>query len=277
MPVAASPQLKELRVDRKGPIASVTFRAVTLARPFIAELSEVLRDLEADRSVRAVIFTGQRSVFMTGADRAELSRLQSHRDIDRFLSLPHDLVVRFLTSEKLLVAAINGYCLGGGLEFALACDLRTCASDLREKSGGQLAFLGLPETSLGIVPACGGAYLTFHSAGLSAARRLLFTSAPVSADDALRFGLVDLLLESGELLQETERWIAGILSQCPFSALVQTKKLVNAPVVDGLEKSLALAVAGLKHCCERGDKDERLSQAHVDNCRQFRTAGKIFS
>jgi enoyl-CoA hydratase/carnithine racemase len=120
---------------------------VTLARPLISELSNILEDLERDSGIGAIIFTGQRSVFMTGAERAELSGLHSARDVEDFLRIPHQLVHRFLNSEKLLVAALNGYCLGGGLEFALACDFRACASDLKSPSGSDLEFIGLPPSA----------------------------------------------------------------------------------------------------------------------------------
>ena len=263
-------EFNEISLESEGAIAVVRFRAVTLARPLIAELYKVLGYLESDSRIRSIIFTGQRSVFMTGAERAELSALRSREDIDDFLQVPHELVHRFLESEKLLVAAINGYCLGGGLEFALACDFRTCASDLKGARGADLEFVGLPEASLGVVPAVGGAYLSQHTVGILNARRLLLMAKRYGADEAHAMGLVDILFPRARLLEETEHWVLEILSRSPRLALAQTKKLLNAPLLDNLEQNLRLAARCLTVCCESDAKDETIGRNHQAMCLQFR-------
>src|SRR5215471_162084 len=120
----------ELEVQKKGRTAIVTFNSPNLRRPFLETLWQVMIDLENDDEIGAIIFTGRKNVFMTGADLKEILALTEANAAVRFLGLPHLLVTMFCQSSKVLIAAINGYCLGGGLEFALACDLRIAVHEV---------------------------------------------------------------------------------------------------------------------------------------------------
>jgi len=267
-------ETSQLSIELRERIAVVTFRSVTLARPFIADLVSALKSLEADPAVHAIIFTGQRSVFMTGADRSELASLQSKQQVEAFLATPHKLVRQFLTSKKLLVAAINGFCLGGGLEFALACDFRTCAGDLTDNQGMDLPMFGFPEASLGVVPSVGGAYLAARIIGVVPARRLCLTGVRLSASAALSGGLVDLVAKQAILVSVTEQWINTVLARSSSYALMNIKRLINEGIIGGLDHSMTLASAALHSCCESGDKDEYLSRAHAGNCLEFKGRGE---
>lgn len=262
----------ELQVQERGAVALVTFRAVTLARPLISELSRTLDGLEENPRVRMVIFTGQRKVFMTGADRSELASLRSSSDVEDFLRLPHDLLRRFISSRKLLIAAINGYCLGGGLEFALACDFRTCAADLKSSDQYGEAIIGFPEAALGVVPAVGGVQLALDTVGRSNARKLLFSSTPISAQQAHTMGLVDVLFPPETLINDTERWICSLLSRSSDASLLEIKRLLNEQMLTHLGWSLASAKSSMTRCCQLADKDARLTNSHADACFQFKSA-----
>src|SRR5215471_6482507 len=125
----------ELSLQRNGRIATVKFEAPSLSRPLLRELWTVMSELETDEAIQVVIFTGQRNIFMTGACLKEIVALNSHAAALAFLELPHALVKLFCRSDKVLIAAINGYCLGGGLEFALTCDFRIMVDKISTLGG----------------------------------------------------------------------------------------------------------------------------------------------
>src|SRR5215469_4110336 len=137
-------------LEHGGKTAVVTFGETAMNRRFVAWLESVISWLEGEHSIYAVVFTGTRSVFMTGADLTEVRQLRDHAGVEDFLRVPHTLMKRIYGMEKLTAAAINGRCVGGGLELALVCDCRTAVDVLSP-------YLGLPEVRLGLVPALGGA------------------------------------------------------------------------------------------------------------------------
>ena len=135
-------------LEHGGKTAVVTFGETAMNRRFVAWLDSVVAWLEGELSISAVVFTGTRNVFITGADLTEVRQLRDRDDVEDFLRIPHSLMERIFGMEKLTAAAINGHCIGGGLELALVCDFRI-AVDLPSP------YLGLPEVRLGLVPALG--------------------------------------------------------------------------------------------------------------------------
>src|SRR5258707_515850 len=125
-------------LEHDGKTAIVTFGETAMNRRFVAWLDSVVAWLEDEISIAAVIFTGPRNVFMTGADLTEVRQLHDRASVEDFLRIPHSLMKRIFGMEKLTAAAINGHCIGGGLELALVCDFRV-AVDLPSP------YLGLPE------------------------------------------------------------------------------------------------------------------------------------
>lgn len=187
--------------SHSGCIAVVTFPSATLNRAFLAWFARVLDCLERDRAVEAVILRGLKSVFMTGADLPEVRELDGESAVRDFLLLPHQLM-HLYRLDKFVIAAINGYCFGGGLELALACDLRIAAGDLRDGSDAEIAFLGMPEVRLGLVPALAGTWLLMATVGRRHAMDLLYTGEPVTAARALEIGLVNQLAPRAGLIAE---------------------------------------------------------------------------
>lgn len=227
---SASPP--NVRLDREGHLALVTIdrpsKLNALDDATIAELDRVFQALGADDGVGAVIVTGAGDkAFVAGADIGVLAR-QGVLDGKQNALRGQALTLRIEQSRLPVIAAINGFALGGGLELALACDLRFAA---------RTAKLGLPEVSLGILPGYGGTQRLPRLVGSGAALQLILTGDPVTADEALRLGLVNGVCEPAELLAHCKAVAQRIVSRGP-QALALAKQAVrrgcNLPLADGL-------------------------------------------
>lgn len=183
----------------------------TLGPRGLAELAATLRALRGradDGAIRAVAVTGRPGVFAAGADLALVGGVRTR---DEALALGRAGHAAFGLLGELGVptfAFVNGVALGGGFELALACDYRTAAADVRA--------LGLPETSLGLVPGWGGAYRVPRLVGIAAALDVVLTrpaaNRPYAADEAHRAGLVDAVLPADGFVDASVAWAAGVIS-----------------------------------------------------------------
>jgi enoyl-CoA hydratase/carnithine racemase len=266
---AATQDVEGISVSQAGRVATVTLGFSTMSRAFLAWLSRMLDALEREEATEAVIFTGVKSIFMTGADLPEVRALRDDGDALDFLRLPHELMSRVLHLGKVTIAAINGYCLGGGLELALACDFRLAAEDLCDSNGAELAFLGLPEVSLGLVPALAGTWLLEATVGRRNAAELLYSAAPIPASHALRIGLIDQTAPRQALVQAALSKAEAILVNS-YPAIRGVKRLVAAKL-DGATFDQALSDSALEFaiCCRSGDKNGRLDRFHAERVKRF--------
>lgn len=173
----------------------------------------------------AVVLWGGRRIFAAGADIAELDGAGADSVGASFISALGALA----GVPRATIAAINGYALGGGLELALACDLRICAED---------AKLGLPEVLLGVIPGGGGTQRLPRLIGSSRAKEIIFSGRQVRASEALSMGLVNRVVAPDDVLAAALEW-AGVLAQ---GALV-AHGLAKAVVDQGLEGTLAAGLA----------------------------------
>jgi enoyl-CoA hydratase/carnithine racemase len=197
-----------------------------------AQIQEELRAaataLSADDGVRAVIVYGGEKVFAAGADIKEMAKM-SYADMAArapALSSAFDAVARI---PKPVVAAINGYALGGGCELALACDWRVAADD---------AKLGQPEINLGVIPGAGGTQRLARLLGPARAKDLVMSGRMVAADEALRIGLVDRVVPAAEVYSAARELVARYVSG-PAQALRAAKAAVDG----GLSLDLASGLA----------------------------------
>ncbi|QDU39512.1 Fatty acid oxidation complex subunit alpha [Maioricimonas rarisocia] len=173
----------------------------------MGELDRVAAQLEQDETAKLVIFrSGKESGFMAGADLVPLREMTRSGQIDGVLREGQDLFNRIAALPMPTVAAIHGPCLGGGLEFALACDHRVARRDSSTR-------IGLPETQLGLIPGWGGTQRLPRCIGVSAAIRMILTGERVSAARAKQLGLVDVVCERDHfdegLLQLVDELLAG--------------------------------------------------------------------
>jgi enoyl-CoA hydratase/carnithine racemase len=210
---------------------------ITLDRPdklnainatMLQELSEALDTTEKDANVRCIIITGEgKKAFSAGADITELHKLTQETAAE-FSRKGQQAFTKIETMSKPVVAAINGYALGGGLELALACDFRI-ASDH--------AKLGFPEMKLGIIPGWGGTQRLAWTVGVAEAKRLVMLGDNVKAEEALKMGLVDKVVPQKELKAEAEA-LAQRLCEYQPAALKCAKQAINSVTQSLLESGL---------------------------------------
>ncbi len=184
-----------VRVERDGAVGTIRLDrppANALSEAVSRELREAVREVEADDAVRAVVVWGGERIFAAGADIKAMAAF-GPREVEPSVGALEGALRQLEAVPKPVIAAVNGYALGGGCELALACDFRYAAED---------AHLGLPEITLGIIPGAGGTQRLPRLIGLARARELILTGRQVPADEALAIGLVDRVLEPARVYEE---------------------------------------------------------------------------
>jgi len=243
-----------VRLERRGAIALVTLdrpeRMNALSRAVVARFGELGREIAAQDDVRLVIVTGAGDkAFCAGADLKE--RAGMTEDEVRALLLAYESELGWLESISVpTIAAINGVALGGGLELALLCDLRIAAHH---------ALLGLPETSLGVIPGAGGTQRLPRLLGEARAKELILRAARLSASEALILGLVNQVMpKTDEFVLEVMNWAEPILSGAPIAIRAALQAMRGAATRD-LREGLALERAAYEKCLASEDRLEALA------------------
>ena len=199
--------------------------------------AQTVRDLDAaldmaleDEAVKVVIITGAgQMAFVAVADINEIKQIESADLAVELLRAGHQVFNRIEQARKPFIAAINGYCLGGGLELALACHLRI---------GGDRARIGLTEINLGIIPGWGGTQRLMRVVGPSKAAELILTGDPITAQEAYRLGLVNKVVPMGDVLKEAKGLARKITSKsmvairCAMDAIERGRHL---PLAEAME------------------------------------------
>ena len=209
---------------------------ITINRPkaLNALNSQVLEELEATfkavdiDKTRAIILTGAgEKSFVAGADIGEMSTL-TKAEGEAFGKKGND-VFRFIETFPIpVIAAVNGFALGGGCEISMSCDIRICSDN---------AIFGQPEVGLGITPGFGGTQRLARIVGVGMAKQLIYTARNIKADEALRIGLVNAVYPQEELLDQAKK-LASIISANAPIAVRNCKKAIN----DGLDADMDGAI-----------------------------------
>src|SRR5215216_2356873 len=173
----------------------------------IGELGDAIDEIRARDDIAAAILTGAGRAFVAGADISELAAQTPMQAKQRALR-GQRVFRQFETSPKPVIAAVNGFALGGGCELAMSCHVRI-ASDA--------AKFGQPEVKLGICPGYGGTQRLPRLVGMGRALQLLMTGEMIDAAEAYRIGLVNKVVPAGELLASAREMLAGILTQGPLA------------------------------------------------------------
>lgn len=218
--------------EQKGQIATIT---INREKALNALNSQVLEELDATLEavnldeVRCLILTGagQKS-FVAGADIGEMSTL-TKAEGEAFGKKGNDVFRKLETFPIPVIAAINGFALGGGCEIAMSCDIRICSDN---------AVFGQPEAGLGITPGFGGTQRLARIVGVGMAKQMIYTARNIKADEAFRIGLVNAVYTQEELLPAAEKMAAGIAKNAPI-AVRNCKKAIN----DGLDLDMDAAIA----------------------------------
>lgn len=173
----------------------------------IDELMDVFDKVKRDENIWCVVVTGAGKAFVAGADVAELAQLNPQAAEDKMLK-GQDLYNRIENLGKPVIAAINGFALGGGCEMAMTCTIRIAADD---------AKIGLPEIGLGIMPGYGGTQRLPRLIGRGAAMQMLLTGEPILASDAFRVGLVNLICPKDQVLAAALELAGKISAKSPLA------------------------------------------------------------
>jgi enoyl-CoA hydratase len=218
-------------VERVEPIAVVLLNRPdalnALSDELMDELVTTLVELDRDGDIRCIVLGGSERVFAAGADIAELARssaidLYYQRRVERW-----DAIAGLWTP---LVAAVSGYCLGGGCELAMACDLIVAS---------ETAQFGQPETGVGVIPGAGGTQRLTRAVGKALAMDMILTGRSLSAEEAARAGLVARVVAREAWLEEAKRVASEIAAQAPVAV-----RLAKEAVDRAFESPLQL---GLEH------------------------------
>jgi enoyl-CoA hydratase len=233
----------------RGPVAFIRFNRPDKLNAMNSKMKDetiaALRELEADDAVRIAVFTGAGDkAFVAGADINEFKDRTALEQWDLFQQpFLYDAVERF---PKPVIAMINGYCLGGGCELALACDIRI-ASDR--------AQIGQPEINIGIIPGGGGSQRLPRAVGLGKALQLILTGDRIPASEAYRVGLVDEVVPHDQLEARTLEIANRIAEKSPVAVRL-AKQAVKASARMGLEEGLRYERSLFSLVFATHDKDE---------------------
>jgi enoyl-CoA hydratase/carnithine racemase len=223
-----------VRVDQRGGVAVWTLdrpdRSNSLSRETLLSFGRLAREAVGNPSIRAIVITGAGDkAFCAGADLKERQGMTDD-DVRRQVELYRSELGPLDRSPKPVVAAINGVAYGGGLELALVCDLRVGAAHAR---------LGLPETTLGIIPGAGGTQRLPRVVGEARAKEMILLGRPIDAETALAWGLLNRVTPAGkDIVDDVVAWIQPIAEGAPIAqgaALEAIDRSFDATLEQGLE------------------------------------------
>ena len=236
----------------KGSIAIIT---INREKALNALNSEVLDDLEKvfdgvdTNAVRCLILTGagQKS-FVAGADIGEMSTL-TKAEGEAFGKKGNDVFRKIETFPIPVIAAINGFALGGGCEISMSCDFRICSDN---------AMFGQPEVGLGITPGFGGTQRLARTVGVGMAKQLIYTARNIDAAEALRIGLVNQVVTQEELLPTAEKLANTIAGNAPI-AVRACKKAINDGLQTNIDDALVIEEKLFGSCFESYGQKEGMA------------------
>ena len=248
------PEENTLLADLADGILTLTLNRPEALNAFSRQLldafARAVEEANFNPDARVVIVTGSpagKASFSTGADLKERAGM-SEEEVKRFLFKIRSTFTAVENLARPVIAAINGFAFGGGLELAMACDLRVAAEE---------AQMGLTETSLAIIPGAGGTQRLPRLVGIARAKELILTARRISAREALAIGLVNQVVP-GENLQNTCRELAQEIARNGPIAVQQAKFAVNKGFDAPLDVGLNLESNAYWHCIPTEDRQEGL-------------------
>jgi len=242
-------------LEKEPPLAVITINRppVNALNPeAIGELTQAFKELRDDADVRVIIITGAgQYTFVAGADITSFGAGQDEPSESQFAQIKNGqkLFTDIETFPKPVIAAVNGVCLGGGNELAMACDLRIAAESAR---------FGQPEINLGIIPGWGGTQRLPRLIGKTKAMELLLTGDMIKASDALRVGLVNKVVPDSELLAQTKNVARMLATKAPI-AMANIKKAVFQGLDTSIEEGLDIEYRASVECFQTEDAVEGIT------------------
>ena len=241
-------EFKNLAVTIADRIATVKFNRPpvnALNTGFVLEIERAFDWLAQQPEVLVIVCTGEGKAFIAGADIAEMSGFNALQARE-FAQGGHRMLAKVADIEKPVIAAINGFALGGGCEFALACDIRLMADT---------AKIGQPEVNLGLIPGFGGTQRLARLVGPAFAKGLIFTGDQIDAELALRIGLVNRVVPAAELAGATMEVAKKIAARGP-TAVRLAKTCINRGLDTDLGTGCAFEIEAFGVCFATGEPAE---------------------
>lgn len=241
--------MNHLTLEKNGRIAVLTLNRPdamnALNNDVLDELYEAFGLLEADNEVGIVVLTGAGKAFVAGADIAAM------RDMDALegramMANGHKVMNRIESLKKPVIAAINGFALGGGCELAMACDIRIASTR---------AKFGQPEVNLGIIPGFGGTQRLPRLVGAGMAKYMIMTGEIIGAEEAARIGLVEKVVPAEELMDTAMKVAETILAKAPI-AIASAKAAINGGAGLGMAAASLLEIEATTGPLASQDKNE---------------------
>ena len=241
---------------------------ITLNRPdalnalnleLLTELNSLLDEIQQDEKIRAVVITGAGRAFSVGADLREAEKLDD-AGVRNFIQTGQRLFDKIESFDKPVIAALNGFTLGGGIELALACDIRIASEEAR---------IGNPEVAVGLIPAWGGTVRLPKIIGKGKATELILTGGQIDAKEAERIGLVNKTVPADEL-NSTVMWTAGTVATRAPVAVRQAKKILGKAMEMNIDEGNKMMLEGCMVCYQTEDLREGVKAIFEKRAAQFK-------
>lgn len=239
-------------LEKQGAVSVVTINRPqslnTMTDEAWQEMEVLLQELDDDQETCCIVLTGAGKHFSAGIDLSVLRQVDSQH-VMRNLPRLQRLYDRWEKLDQPVIAAINGVCIGSGMELALACDIRLAATD---------ALFSIPEVQFGLSPDMGGSQRLARTVGPGQAKRLILGCERINAGEALRIGLVEQIVEPDKLLERALE-LAGSIASKPPVAVKFAKKAINLSLESSMYAGLLFEQAQSVFCCGTDDKNEAIA------------------
>lgn len=240
-----------LKLSKEGAVSVITINrppANAMSYTLIVELDELFDELAQDQHTRVVVIHGEGRFFSAGADIKEFTSVSEGQIQAQAMSV-HEIFRKIETFEKPVIAAIHGAALGGGLELAMSCHIRYVASN---------AKLGLPELNLGLIPGYGGTQRLPSHVGLAKAAEMMFTSEPLTGEEAVQWGLANNHFPEEELRESVLLIAKKIAEKSPLAlkSAIDLLRLGDAP---NLRETLEAEAEHFAGCFNTEDAKEGIT------------------
>jgi enoyl-CoA hydratase len=220
-----------------------------LSREVFQEMDQAFAEMDRDQGIKAIVFSGEGRAFIAGADIRMLQALTNAAEARELVAIFHKTLNKVEELRKPVIAAVHGYCLGGGLEVALACHMRVA---------GEKAQFGVPEIKLGVFPGAGGTQRLPRVVGKAKALEMILTGEFISAQEAMALNLVNQVVPQ-EKVQEAARALAEkIVSKGQVSVRYAMEVVIEGLKGD-LHRGLDLEAEYFSKLCETEDKNEGMA------------------
>ncbi len=222
-------EYKTILTERRGQVGLVTLNRPdvmnALNQTLLIELMDALQAFDNDRSIGAMVITGNEEAFAAGADITEMAEKSMTEMTEGDFTV---IFARITHLNKPIIAAVSGWALGGGCEIALSCDMIVASDN---------AKFGQPEITLGVVPGAGGTQRLTRAVGKAVAMEMILNNRTLSANEALQYGLVNRVFPTGRCLDEAITLAQAISSRAPLAVRL-AKKLINLSYERSLSEGL---------------------------------------